>query len=273
MSFSYCHETFFYKTLLLFSANSHWPRSPQKSTLFSSSSGFSSSFQSNSSFSPGNGSSTQSAPLQQSSESFGSSKSGPPPPPPPKRKYRSIGAGSEIPVDEIVCFRRGDDPPDNLTSQHKASVNFGSIVKQTDIDAAYNIFPPAPKQYSDASVSTNSPKMASCALQTENIESGESWTQTKQTLHKDAKCDPIPNLIQVSCVSNCAHDSKKRVLPLNLVFYFFNFCARYCRNTLYNNFLFLMMLLVLEMRAIFYQNGVELDRSYLSFLALTLLND
>ena len=134
-------------------------------------------------------SSIQTEPLLQKSELHEHSKEAPPCP--PKRKYRSIGTGDEIPLTDIICYHRGSSST-HLTYNlppRKESVDFGSIVKQIDIDSAFNIFPATPPQSVDAAISTEKIELQSSSFQTDYLKKDHSSTQTHQPMYKSVGCD------------------------------------------------------------------------------------
>ena len=113
------------------------------------------------------------------------------PPSPPKRKYRSLAVGDDVPLDDIICYHKGYNSasqPIYKPPRRKESVDFSSIVKQIDIDAAFDIFPPPQKELMDAETSTDTFEMKSTSFQTDCLKTKDSSMQTYNPTYATVGC-------------------------------------------------------------------------------------
>jgi len=112
------------------------------------------------------------------------------PPSPPTRKYRSLAVGDDVPLEDIICYHKEYNSSSSQSiyqplPRRKESVDFSSIVKQIDIDAAYNIYPP---QFVDAVTLTDRSEMTSSSFQTDYLKTKDSSVQTYQPTYKTTGC-------------------------------------------------------------------------------------
>ena len=106
---------------------------------------------------------------------------------PPKRKYRSIGIGNDIPIQDIICYRKGESSFFNSSDDIVQSERSERDTKDKAINC--NISSAMYRKLVDASTFTEEKQIASTSFQTEHFDLQNALTQTEQKTFKDTGCD------------------------------------------------------------------------------------